>query len=290
MTPKPTVAVLGTGIMGAPMARNLLAAGLPVRVWNRTASKAAPLANEGADIAGTPAQAARGADIVITMLADGPSLHEVMAGTDGALAGLGTNAVWAQMSTIGIQHTQWLLELAEVDRLNFVDAPVLGTKQPAEQGTLLVLESGDPANCAACAPAFAAVGGRTMHVSDQAGVSSRLKLVVNNWVLAVTGATAETVALSQALGIHPQMFLDAIRGGAVDLPYAHIKGGAMIAERYDTSFPVALAAKDARLVLEAAGETVNLDGTRAVLDHLESAMLRGYGEQDMAALYYGVRP
>jgi 3-hydroxyisobutyrate dehydrogenase len=276
--------------MGAPMARNLLAAGLPVRVWNRTASKAAPLVNEGAVQAETPAQAAKGADIVITMLADGPTLHDVMAGTDGALATLGRNAVWAQMSTVGVQHTQWLVELAEIDRINFVDAPVLGTKQPAEQGTLLVLESGDPANCAACAPAFQAVGGRTMHVSDQPGASSRLKLVANNWVLAITGATAETVALSQALGVHPQMFLDAISGGALDVPYAHIKGAAMISERFDTSFPLSLAAKDARLVLEAAGETVNLDGTRAVLDHLESAMLRGHGDEDMAALYYGVRP
>ncbi|MEV0705463.1 NAD(P)-dependent oxidoreductase [Saccharopolyspora sp. NPDC050389] len=281
------VAVLGTGIMGGPMAANLLEAGMQVRVWNRTAAKTRPLVERGATPAQTPAEAARGADVVVTMLADGATVETVMSGPDGALATMDGAATWAQMSTVGLAYTDQFASQAADAAVAFADAPVVGTKQPAEQGTLVVLASGPEQTLARCQPIFDAVGSRTITVGE-AGAASRLKLVANAWVLAVTNGTAECVALAQRLGLDPRQFLETISGGLLDVPYAHLKADEMINNDYPVSFPVTHAAKDARLVLEAAGQ--GLDGIQATLGHLEHAAQQGYDRADFAALYEGITP
>lgn len=280
------VAVLGTGIMGRPMAANMLASGLEVRVWNRTADKAAPLAEQGATLAPTPAEAARGADVVVTMLADGPAVRAVMTGQGGALTAMAADAVWAQMSTIGLLETQRCAAIAHDSGVAFADAPVLGTRRPAEQGALVVLAAGTAEALDLCAPVFDAVGSRTIRMGDPPA-ASKLKLVANNWVLAVTNATAECIALARYLQLDPELFLDAISGGALDLPYARIKGNAMINGDYSPSFPLRHALKDARLVLEAVSG-LDLSGTRATLQHLQNAEAAGHGSRDMAAVYHGI--
>ena len=129
-----SVAVLGTGIMGAAMARNLLAAGMEVRAWNRSREKAEPLADDGATVANSAAEAAEGADFVLTMLADADVIEEVV-GDGGALSALADGGVWLQMSTVGGEGSERLANLAKEHGVAYVDAPVLGTKQPAEQGS-----------------------------------------------------------------------------------------------------------------------------------------------------------
>ncbi|MDT7727336.1 MAG: 3-hydroxyisobutyrate dehydrogenase [Actinomycetota bacterium] len=282
MTSRNTVALLGTGIMGLPMAANLLSAGLTVRVWNRSPEKAQPLAEQGAEVFATPAEAVAGADIVVTMLADGQAVQETFDAVTFA-----PDALWIQMSTVGVDWTDKLAAAAEKAGVAFVDAPVLGTKQPAEQGKLVVLASGADELHDRCAPVFDAVGARTIWVGP-AGAGTRLKLVANAWVIALTNATAESIALAQALDVDPNLFLDAIKGGSTDVPYAHVKGAAMIAGEFPPSFPARLAAKDARLVVEAAGDAVDLSGAAATLGHLEAAIEAGYGDEDMAALYRAV--
>jgi 3-hydroxyisobutyrate dehydrogenase len=285
MSDKPTVAVLGTGIMGLPMAANLADAGLGVRVWNRTIDKARPLAEHGAEVCETAEDAVRGADVVLTMLADGPTITSVL-GED--LAVLPKDAMWLQMSTIGLEWTQRFAETAGRAGIDFVDAPVLGTRQPAEQGKLVVLASGPDELRERCAPVFDTVGQRTMWLGP-AGAASRLKLVANAWVLALTNATGESIALAEGLGIDPKLFLEAISGGALDVPYAHMKGGAMIEREFPAAFPAKLAAKDARLVLDAA-DGADLAGAQAALRHLEATIDAGHGDEDMAALIYGCAP
>jgi 3-hydroxyisobutyrate dehydrogenase len=284
MTSRSTVAVLGTGIMGLPMAANLLAAGLTIRVWNRTLEKAQPLAEKGAEVFATPAEAVAGADVVVTMLADGQAVRDTFEAVSPE-----PGALWVQMSTVGVDWTGKLASAAEKAGVAFVDAPVLGTKQPAEQGKLVVLASGPDEVHDRCAPVFDAVGSRTIWVGP-AGAGTRIKLVANAWVLALTNATAESVALAQALDVDPNLFLDAIRGGSLDVPYAHVKGAAMIAGEYPPSFPARLAAKDARLVVEAGGDAVDLAGVVATLGHLEAAVEAGHGDEDMAALFRSVAP
>ncbi|MFD4191652.1 NAD(P)-dependent oxidoreductase [Amycolatopsis thermoflava] len=279
--PETTVAVLGTGIMGLPMAANLAAAGFGVRAWNRTRTKAAPLADRGCTVTDTPQEAVDGADFVVTMLSDGASVHEVVEAADPG------GAVWLQMSTVGLDWTGRLAALAHEKDVPFVDAPVLGTRKPAEDGKLVVLASGPGELRDRCAPVFDAVGGRTLWVGET-GAGSRLKLAANAWVLALTNGTAESIRLAQALGVDPRLFLEAITGGALDVPYAHLKGGAMIDGEYPLAFAARHAAKDARLVLEAAGGEVDLAGTRAALAHLDAAIEAGHGDEDMATLYFGL--
>lgn len=276
-----TVALLGTGIMGAGMGRNLLAAGLPLRVWNRTPDKARPLADAGAVLAADPAEAVAGADVILTMLGDGGHAREVV-----ERAAPTAGQVWAQMTTAGLDRE--LPALAERLGLRFVDAPVVGTRQPAEQGQLLVLAAGAPEVRDVVQPVFDAVGRETRWVGDDASglAASRLKLVVNSWVLAVTAAAGEAVALAEGLGVDPQAFLDAVGGGPLDLPYLQAKAKAILARDWTPSFSAANAAKDGGLVVAAGEEAgIALDVAAGAAARYRRAADAGHADDDMAAAY-----
>ncbi|WP_405725625.1 NAD(P)-dependent oxidoreductase [Streptomyces sp. NBC_01537] len=287
MADKLTVGVLGTGIMGAAMARNLVRAGHTVRVWNRTPAKAEPLAADGAQIAGTPAEAVRDADVVLTMLYDGPAVLEVMR---KAVQGLRPGTVWAQSTTAGIESVGELAGFAREHRLVFFDAPVLGTREPAEAGQLTILAAGPEQGREAVTPVFDAVGARTLWTGEDgaAGSATRLKLVANSWVLAATNAAGEVLALAQALGVDPQSFLGLIAGGPLDMGYLHAKIALILENRLSpASFAVATAAKDARLIVEAGQQHgVRLDVAAAGADRLARAAAQGHADEDMAAAYY----
>lgn len=279
-----TVAMLGTGTMGAPMAGNLVAAGIEVRAWNRSAEKAEAV--EGANTCGSPAEAARGADIVITMLADGDAVEETMTGDDGGLAGIGDGVPWLQMSTVGIAATEKLAALAEERGVPFVDAPVSGTKQPAEKGELMVLASGPKAALEKAGPVFEAVGAKTVELGE-AGEGTRLKLVLNNWLVTLVEGLAETIAFAEAVDVDPKRFLEAIDGGPLGPAYAQLKGQAMIAREFPPAFSLKLARKDAGLVLEAA-ERHGFDAAlaEAIARKMDDAIEQGHGDEDMAATFY----
>src|SRR4051794_15486868 len=191
-----SIAVLGTGIMGAPLARNLARAGFDVRVWNRSRDKAEPLAQDGATVAYEPAEATEGADLVLTMLADAGAVEQVMSDATDAFDG---DETWLQMSTIGLDGTQRCADLAAERGIVFVDAPVVGTKAPAEAGELVVLASGPEGARHRCDPVFDAVGKKTVWLGE-AGAGTRMKLVVNAWLVTLVEGLAETVALAEALG------------------------------------------------------------------------------------------
>jgi 3-hydroxyisobutyrate dehydrogenase len=274
-------AVLGTGIMGAAMARNLVRSGLPVRAWNRTAAKAEPLAEDGIEVCASAAEAVAGADVVVTMLHDAGAVTGTMAPLLGDLDG----ALWLQMATIGVRGTEEVQALADDAGVALLDAPVLGTKAPAEQGTLVVLAAGDPALEGRARPVLDAVGSRTIWVAGRPGPASALKLVVNSWVATMNAAVAQAVGLASALGLDPGLFLEAIGGGPTDTPYAHLKGELMMRGEYPTAFALDGAVKDIGLMQEAAGgrgfDTTLLD---ALHDVYAAASRSGLGEADMAAV------
>jgi 3-hydroxyisobutyrate dehydrogenase len=277
------VAVLGTGIMGSAMARNLLSDGIKVRAWNRSREKAEPLKEDGAEIAESPADAARGADFLLTMLADADVIEEAVDGD--VLSGLAEGGVWLQMSTVGEEGNARLSETAKEYGVPYVDAPVLGTKQPAEQGQLVVLASGPEEVRERSEPIFDAVGSKTVWLGE-AGAGSRLKLVVNNWIVGLLGVLAETVAFSKTIGVDPARFLETIEGGPLGLPYAQLKGNMMIEEDFPTSFSATLARKDAALVLDAAEENgLPMPVAEAVAARFDEAIRAGHGGEDMAAVY-----
>ena len=267
--------------MGRPMARNLAAAGFEVRAWNRTRERAEPLAEHGVAIADTPAEAAGGADVVLTVLSD---TEAVLSSVEGALTAAGSEALWLQMSTVGIEGTERCAELAKEAGVDFVDAPVLGTKAPAEQGELVVLASGPDEARARLEPIFDVVGKRSMWLGE-AGSGSRLKVVLNSWIVAVVEALGETMALAEAIDVRPEVFLEAIAGGPLDLPYAQLKGKAIIERDFEPSFKLGLAAKDAALVEEAVRRHhLDLPLITTIRRRLEEGS-DAHGDQDIAATY-----
>jgi 3-hydroxyisobutyrate dehydrogenase len=285
-----TVAVLGAGgTMGFAMARNIARAGIAVRAWNRSRDKAEPLAADGAYLADTPADAAVGAGIVLTMLADAAAVGSAMEGDGGALpvmadSGQPDPPIWLQMSTVDEEATEWCTDLAVCYGVVFVDAPVLGTRQPAEQGQLVVLESGPEEARPRVQPVFDAVGHRTIHVGE-AGAGTRLKLVTNSWVLAVVEAVAETIALAEGLDLDPALFMAAIQDGPLDLPYLRAKARAIAERDFTPSFRLGLAAKDAGLVRDAAWQH-GLD--LPLFELVAYRLVEGtgkHGDKDVSATY-----
>ncbi|MFG2629508.1 NAD(P)-dependent oxidoreductase [Streptomyces sp. NPDC048473] len=284
---RPTVAVLGTGIMGSGMARSLLRAGLDVRAWNRTQAKAAPLAADGATVTDTEEEAVRGADVIVTMLNDGPA---VAAALTAAQPGLHTGQVLLQSSTVGLDATTDLARQAMDAGLVYLDAPVSGTKQPAEQGTLTVFVSGPSTARASVNPVLDAIGQRTVWVAETPGAASRLKLVVNTWVITMVNNIAECLNLAEGLGVDPQTFLDVMKGGPLDSAYLQGKSAAVLSGDLTPSFALSTALKDTRLILDAAQKSgVRLDLVAASADRFARAEAAGHGGEDMIATYYAGR-
>ena len=281
MNRRPVVALLGTGTMGAGMARNIAAAGLDLRVWNRSRDKAEPLADV-ATVAGTVAEAVEGADVVVTMLYDDDSVADV---AEQARGHLGPDTVWVQTSTVGVAGSDRLVALAADLGVTYVDAPVLGTRKPAEDGALVVLASGPDAARDAVTPVFDAIGGRTMWLGE-AGAGSRLKLAANAWVVTVLEGVADSLALTRDLGLDPALFLEAVAGGAMDAPYVQLKGKAMLSEQLDPAFALSGALKDVDLILAAAeGAGTDLGPMPGIREHLGRAVDAGHGDRDMAATW-----
>ncbi|MFD9925841.1 NAD(P)-dependent oxidoreductase [[Kitasatospora] papulosa] len=287
MTAKLTVSVLGTGIMGAAMARSLARAGHTVRAWNRSRAKAEPLAADGAIVVDSPAEAVRDADVVLTMLHDSAAVVDVMRQAAPALR---RGTAWVQSTTVGIDDITALGAFAGELGLVLFDAPVSGTRSPAEAGQLLILAAGPVEHRRSVAPVLDAVGVRTVWTGQDgaAGTSTRLKLVVNSWVIAASVAAGEIVSLAHAIGVDPRSFFDLIEGGGLDMPLLRAKAGLILnGDVAPAQFAVNTAAKDARLIVEAgARHGVRLDLAAASAERLDRAAARGHAQEDLAAAYY----
>ena len=217
------------------------------------------------------------------MLADALAVEETLVGS-GALDVMPQGALWIQSSTIGVAATERLAEQAGERGITFVDAPVLGTKKPAEDGQLFMLASGPEEARARCEPVFDAISRGHVWLGE-AGLGTRLKLVVNSWILCTIENLSETFVLARTLGVDPRSFLEAISGGGMDMPYAHLKGEAILNQDFPASFPLVHARKDVALILDAVGE-VELPLVRATLQQFDRAFELGHGDEDMSAVYY----
>lgn len=286
-----TVAVLGTGIMGSGMARSLRRAGLAVRAWNRTADRARPLVDDGVVVCDSAAQACDGADVVVRMLFDAAAVEEVMTDLLEDAPELGRRAVWLQTATVGPEGMARLAALAGRHGIPVLDSPVLGTRAPAESGSLVVVVSGDDSLRERVAPVLEAIGSRTLWVGGEVGAASRLKLVVNAWVASLSAAVAQSVAMARALDLDPKLFLEAIGGGPTDTPFAQLKGGMMIGTEYPPSFALDSVRKDLDLMRQATQgrgcDVTLLEALRAVYARASEL---GHGGDDIAAVAEAFRP
>jgi 3-hydroxyisobutyrate dehydrogenase len=277
------VAVLGIGAMGHGMAASALRAGIPVIVWNRTTTPARDLAELGAQVAPTAADAARQASIVVAMVTDADAVISV-ARDQGMLAALAPGAIWAQMSTIGVAGIERVAAMTAAERpdVMLMDAPVSGSRDPAERGQLTIFASGPAEARPRVAPLFGALGQRTVWVGE-AGAGTRLKLVNNTWLAFATEAVGASVALARRLGLGTETLIDAIGGGSLVSPWQAAKLERIAAGEFSAQFALSLALKDVRLALQAAGE-----GQLAVLDCLagewQQAVDHGFGGQDLTVV------
>ena len=271
------IAFLGTGRMGAPIVRNLLKAGFEVSAWNRTRERAAPLAEDGAQIASTPAEAAGDAAVAVTMLADGEAVEQTMSGPDGALAALPPQSVWVQMATVGLEWAARLGELAGTHEVLYVDAPVSGSDQPARDAELVILGSGAEEARDRVQPIFDAISRQTLWLGA-AGNGTRFKLALNNWLVTQVEALAETVAMAESLGLDSRQVVETIADGPLGSPYSAIKGREMIEGEFEAGFPLRHAYKDAALVLDAGRESgLDLPLTAALAPRWEQTVSDGHG-------------
>jgi 3-hydroxyisobutyrate dehydrogenase len=276
------VAVLGIGIMGSAMARNLVAAGLHTTVWDRSPSATEALSAAGAAVASSPREAVQDANVVVTMLPTADVVKSVV--FEGAVAeAFSERAVWAQMGTIGVSATAEIVHrLAELrPDVMFVDAPVSGSKGPAEAGQLLILASGPPAAQTILSPAFTAIGRKTVWLGDT-GQGSRMKLVVNSYLSILIEGVAETLELADRLAIDPVELADTIEGGPLDAPLADAKLHKMARGDYAPEFPLEWALKDVDLAIESVrGDTLPLLSTLS--RQWRTAVDAGHGREDVSA-------
>ncbi|WP_144710298.1 NAD(P)-dependent oxidoreductase [Curtobacterium pusillum] len=276
------MSVLGTGTMGAGVAGSLLREGHEVTVWNRSADKAAPLGDQGATVAPDAGAAVADAEVVLVTLFDTDAVVDVLEAAAGEAP---TDAVWVQCSTIGVAGTETVVQLAGKYGITLVEAMMLGTKAPAEQGTLTMLAAGPSDVLDRIDPVLDAIGAKTVRAGDQVGNGTALKLAANAWIASLTAATGQSLAIARSLGLDPALFLEAIAGSASDSAYAHAKGKSIIEGSFPAQFALDGLRKDIGLIADAARSTgvstVLLDALGRVYADASAA---GHGGDDIAAV------
>jgi 3-hydroxyisobutyrate dehydrogenase len=277
-----TVTVIGAGIMGSAMTRNLVAAGVNTRVWDGSPAATAPLGAAGAVVAPSAREAVQDADVVITMLPTADAVESVIF-DEGVADAFADGCVWAQMGTIGIEATRRIRDRLAAQRpgVMFVDSPVSGSKGPAEQGQLLILASGPAAAADRLSPVFGILGRKTVWLGE-AGQGSLVKLLVNTYMSILIEGVAETMELADRLGISHQELAEAIEGGPLDAPIVDAKLHKIDRGDFTAEFPLEWALKDVDLTISAAG-----DETPPLLEALShqwhAAVAAGHGRQDISA-------
>lgn len=287
MNEQTTIAFLGTGRMGFPMAANLLRAGFRVRVWNRTLSRADELAGLGGVPAATPADAVRGADIVITMLTDGAAVVGTMFRPMGGLDASHRGQIWVQMSTVGVEWTRELRADASAFSVTYVDAPVSGSEGPARSGELVILASGpgDDDTRDTLGPVFGVLGKATVWLGE-AGAGTAAKLVLNNLLVNLVEATAESLRFAEGLDLDPAAIVDLLTRTPLGSPYTVQKARTMIAGDFRPAFALKHALKDAVLAVDAARDAhTGLALTEALLPTWQDTANAGHADDDLSVVF-----
>ena len=276
------VAFLGIGAMGRGMATSALRAGIPTTVWNRNPGSAQDLTKLGAEVAQTAADAARWAAIVVTMVTDADAVISI-ARDDGVLAALAPGAILVQMSTIGVAGIERVAAIVAAERPDVIllDAPVSGSKDPAERGQLTIFASGPDDARQRVTPLFDALGQRTVWAGN-VGTGTRLKLVANTWLAFAAEAVAASVALAHGLGLETERVVAALEGNPLMSPWQDAKLHRVAKGEFSAEFALSLALKDVRLAQEAADG--RLGALACLADEWQQAVDHGLGHQDVTVV------
>ncbi len=279
------IGFIGLGIMGSRMAQQLLQAGYEMVVYNRSEEKTEPLKEVGAQTAASPAEVAKNTDILITMLAN-PEAVEVSAfGENGFLEVMNENMLWVDCSTVNPSFTQKMVESVKARNLRMVDAPVAGSKIPAERGELVFLVGGSDGDVAFVQPILEDMGKAINHVGTH-GQGSAMKMVINLLLGQSMAAFSEAMRFGEALGIHQDQLLQSLLGGPVTAPFLQAKKNHIQEANYEVEFPLKWMRKDLHLVAQSAYEAnVPLVATNTVKEVYAGANQAGWGDLDFSAIY-----
>ena len=281
---KESIGFIGLGIMGLPMARNLLKAGYPVVAYNRTSSKAEELAADGATIAASPREVSQQASVIITMVTDSPDVEEVVLGQNGVLEGIQPNAVLIDMSTISPSVTRAIAGRVEERGGRMLDAPVSGGSWGAIEGTLSIMVGGEKSVFDRCLPVFQAMGKNIVHTGPN-GMGQTTKLVNQILVAGTMNAVAEAMVFAASSGADLETTIEAVKGGAAGSWQLQNLGPRLIKGDFAPGFMVRLQQKDLRLILEGAREMrLSLPATALINQLFASLEASGNGDEGTQAL------
>lgn len=279
---------LGLGIMGSAMASNLVKAGFEVTVWNRTAERTASLEALGATTAATPAEVVGACEITFAMVSDPAATHEVVFGEGGVLEGVSAGHDYVEMSTIDDVTSHEVAQAVSQRGARYLEAPVTGTKKPAEEGQLVILGAGDPTLFEAAKPAFDVMGKLAVFLGE-VGNGERMKLVINGVMGEVMAALAEGAALAEKAGLEPETLLQLLDAGIVASPLFRVKGPLLLSREYPASFPLKHMQKDLRLALELAERIGQpLHCMAAVNQVYKRAAVDGHADEDLSAVFEAI--
>jgi 3-hydroxyisobutyrate dehydrogenase-like beta-hydroxyacid dehydrogenase len=278
------VGFLGLGLMGRGMAKNLATKGFEVTVWNRHRAKAAPLEPLGVKVADTPAQVMAAVDVACTCVATPQALEQVVAGKDGLLSAAKRGQLLIDFSTIGPDQARSLEQRCGAAGVDFVEAPVTGSKNGAEKGTLLIMAGATPAALGRAEPVFRAVGEKWIHCGP-VGAGSQVKLAGNALIASMLQAFGEGMLLATKAGVDPVKVLEVVQASGYRSPYFDFKGNQLLRRDFETHFAIDLMHKDLGLFLDSAAfHRVPTPATAAVRQCYELARAAGKGEQDIGAV------
>jgi 3-hydroxyisobutyrate dehydrogenase len=281
---KPAVGLIGLGLMGRPMAANLLKAGFPLSVWNRTATRAEVLGKQGARVAKTPREAAEASDVLITIVSDPPAVEQVLWGADGTLFGLRRGSVLVDCSTVSPALARRAAAACAERGVEFLDAPVTGGTWGAEKGELVMMVGGPAETLARVEPVFAAVAKRWIPIGPH-GAGQTVKLAMNLLLALEVDALAEALALATAGGVPAERLVEVMQSSMGRAPLLDIKAPMMLERNYAPSFPLRLMHKDVSLALDLAKQLgVSLPAGAAAREVYSAVMDHAHGDVDYAAI------
>ncbi|KAK9231668.1 hypothetical protein WN943_021907 [Citrus x changshan-huyou] len=278
------IGFLGMGIMGTPMAQNLLKAGCDVTVWNRTKSKCDPLISLGAKYQPSPDEVAASCDVTFAMLADPESAMDVACGKHGAASGMGPGKGYVDVSTVDGDTSKLINGHIKATGASFLEAPVSGSKKPAEDGQLIFLAAGDKSLYNTVAPLLDIMGKSRFYLGD-VGNGAAMKLVVNMIMGSMMATFSEGLLLSEKVGLDPNVLVEVVSQGAISAPMYSLKGPSMIESLYPTAFPLKHQQKDLRLALGLAESVSQSTPIAAAANELyKVAKSHGLSDEDFSAV------
>ncbi len=281
----PTIGFLGLGIMGTAMAHNLLKAGFPLVVYNRTAAKANDLVAAGATLTTSPLALAESAQIIIAMVTGPEALDDLLWGDNGAASGFTAAKTFINMSSVPPRYTRDLAAELEPLGVAFIDAPVSGTKKPAQDGTLLILASGDQDKIAALAPVFAAIGKKVVYCGPL-GQGSMMKMTINLLLVVMMAGLSESLNFGLKNGLDQEAILEVIFSGAMNCPMFQMKADMLRTETFPPNFPLKHMTKDLKFVTDTAYDSgAPAPAAHAILQLFHAGVGFQLGDEDFAAVF-----